>query len=217
MQSRSTEDYLKAIYALQQPNSLVSTTAIADLLGIKSSSVTEMLGKMENLGLVYREKYKGARLTKDGHNEAVLLIRKHRLWETFLVDKLKFGWDEVHKIAEQLEHVKSKELVERLDNFLGRPSFDPHGDPIPDKDGQISEIELVVLSEADKGKYVVRRILDDSTELLEYISFLKIGLGTSIELVARQLYDSSVAIKIEGDPTSLSETIAGKIALEKIK
>jgi len=213
MQSQSTQDYLKAIFSLSKPGQLVTTNSIADHLGIKSSSVTEMIGKLEKALLVSRVKYKGVRLTENGRQQAVWLIRKHRLWETFLVAKLGFGWDQVHEIAEQLEHVESPALIAKLDEFLSHPKFDPHGDPIPDSEGNIPEIMSVVMSEAKQGVYLISRILDDSQDLLGYLTKMEISINTLIQLISTETYDGSVNISIDGKEINLSRKVANNIML----
>ncbi|NND87947.1 MAG: metal-dependent transcriptional regulator, partial [Flavobacteriaceae bacterium] len=152
MYSLTEENYLKTIFHLEQVSSGdISTNAIADKMETQPSSVTDMVQKLAEKELLSYKKYKGTRLTEIGKKVAADVIRKHRLWEVFLVEKLKFHWDEVHDIAEQLEHVQSDELIARLDAFLGHPDFDPHGDPIPDKHGVIKRTEKILLSEAKKG------------------------------------------------------------------
>ena len=142
MYSLAEENYIKSIYHLQQEvGKEVSTNAIADMMETKPSSVTDMVQKLADKKVLSYRKYKGAKLTADGEIIAANIIRKHRLWEVFLVDKLKFHWDEVHEIAEQLEHVQSDELIKRLDAFLGSPAFDPHGDPIPDAQGNFKKTD----------------------------------------------------------------------------
>ena len=145
MNSESEEDYLKALYHLQKESDEVTTNSIAEFLEMKPSSVTEMLKKLSEKNYIKYQKYKGSSLSKKGRVIALKIIRKHRLWETFLVDKLGFGWGQVHIIAEQLEHIKSEELTDRLESFLGNPKYDPHGDPIPNKEGNIEKMNQKVL------------------------------------------------------------------------
>ena len=153
MFSQSEENYLKAIYHLgNQSQKGVSTSDIANKLETKASSVSDMIKKLSDKKLVEYKKYYGVNLTKKGKLIAASVVRKHRLWEVFLVDKLNFTWDEVHDVAEQLEHIKSKKLMEELDSFLGFPKTDPHGDPIPDKDGNLQTIEKTLLSNLKKGE-----------------------------------------------------------------
>ena len=151
MQTQTEENYLKAIYKLSEESERVSTSAISDLMQTKSASVTDMLKRLHDKGLVEYKRYQGVTITGRGKKVALEIIRKHRLWEVFLVETLKFKWDEVHPIAEQLEHVRSKELVRRLEKFLGYPKVDPHGDPIPDRSGQLKDTGLRPLSELNSG------------------------------------------------------------------
>jgi len=151
MYSLAEENYLKNIYHLEQESETgVSTNAIAERMETKPSSVTDMVQKLADKKMLSYKKYKGTTLTSDGKKIAAGVIRKHRLWEVFLVEKLNFHWDEVHEIAEQLEHIHSEELVVRLDKYLGNPDFDPHGDPIPDMDGNTKLTEKKLLSELKK-------------------------------------------------------------------
>jgi DtxR family Mn-dependent transcriptional regulator len=213
MHSISTQDYLKAIHSLEKPGTLVSTNSIAAILNIKSSSVTEMLGRLEQEGLVERQKYKGVKLTETGKEKAVHILRKHRLWETFLVDKLKFDWGNVHEIAEQLEHVESRELVNKLDTYLGNPKFDPHGEPIPDIQGNITELDIVIMAEAEPGEYLIAIVLDDRKELLNYITRLNFNINSQIRILGKEKYDNSVLIEIDNTNKSISEKVARKIGL----
>ncbi|MDB4835522.1 metal-dependent transcriptional regulator, partial [Cyclobacteriaceae bacterium] len=155
-------------------------------------------------------------LTDLGKNAALTVIRKHRLWETFLVDKLKYSWDEVHYIAEQLEHIKSEDLVNRLDDFLGNPKHDPHGDPIPDKNGVINLKQATLLHNLDKNQYGVVVGVDDSSNLfLKYLNRLQISLGSKIEVIEKIEFDQSIEIKINNkDAVTISADVAQNIFLE---
>ena len=168
MFSQAEENYLKAIYSLElEHDKGVSTNLIAEKMLTKASSVTDMIRKLSEKSLVDYVKYKGVHLTEEGHKVAVSTIRKHRLWESFLVKKLGFKWDEVHDIAEQLEHIKSEALVNRLDEFLGFPKVDPHGDPIPDRDGYIykqDQVQLSTLKPTDKA--LITAVKDSSDDFL---------------------------------------------------
>src|ERR1700754_3538559 len=150
----SEENYIKSIFHLQQETGLVNTNSLAAEMKTRPASVTDMLKKLKSKKLLQYEKYKGFKLNEAGKKAALDIVRKHRLWEFFLVEKLKFDWDKVHPIAEELEHISSEELIQRLDNFLGNPSFDPHGDPIPDKNGKIPVIKQLSLSEIPFKKNV---------------------------------------------------------------
>lgn len=203
--SSTEENYLKAIYKLSvSPEEAVSTNAIAAELETSAASVTDMLKRLSEKELIHYEKYKGVRLSVSGRQIATSLVRKHRLWETFLVDKLNFTWDEVHPIAEQLEHIQSEELVNRLDSFLEFPKFDPHGDPIPDRDGNIAYHHQILVSEMQIGDVgVVVGVKDHSSEFLRYLEQLKLLLGAKIELVDRYEYDQSLWMKINGQAAQI--------------
>lgn len=219
MNSQSIENYLKAIFSLTEGASQkeASTSAIAELLATKSSSVTDMLQKLDKRGLVSYQKYKGASLTKKGREISVNIIRKHRLWEVFLVDKLGFKWDQIHDIAEQMEHIQSHELTNRLEKFLEFPKFDPHGDPIPDKDGVIKKhaaaVDLLDLKEGSKG--VIVGVNDSSDDFLRYLEKHTLGLGTPVTMVERFDFDHSITIKIPGNISlSLSAQAARNIIVK---
>ena len=176
----SEENYIKVIYhlSLVSPKG-VNTNAIAGMLETKASSVTDMLKKLSDKELVAYQKYQGVTLTENGFLSAKMIVRKHRLWEVFLVEKLGFAWDEVHEIAEELEHIKSEALIDKLDEFLEFPDFDPHGDPIPNRNGVIKKITKLLLSEADLNKeYQCVGVKDSSSEFLKYLDKQKIALGS---------------------------------------
>ncbi|POY35418.1 iron-dependent repressor [Solitalea longa] len=214
MNSYTEENYLKAIYKLtEQSEGNITTNAIAEVMNTKAASVTDMVKKLADKKLVNYAKYQGVRLTKKGEDIAIQIIRKHRLWECFLVNKLNFKWDEVHDIAEELEHINSTTLVDRLDEFLGFPKFDPHGDPIPSKNGIFSAnnfYKLLKLNEGDIGK--VAGVCDHSNTFLQYLEKQKLGLGTSISLTEKNEYDQSVVITTaDGRAIFLSKEVANNI------
>ena len=215
MNSQSEEDYLKAVYHLQKENRSVSTNAIASYLEMKPSSVSDMLKKLADKKLIYYKKYKGSSLTKKGKLIALSIIRKHRLWETFLVDKLGFGWGHVHNIAEQLEHIDSEELIDKLDAFLQFPKYDPHGDPIPGKDGMVEALNqklLIELQKSDKG--IITGVKKGTPSLLNYLDKEKIKLGDSIKVLEIREFDGSFLILINGKKIMLSEKICQNLLLE---
>ena len=193
------ENYLKAIYHLSEAGKkVVSTNEIAYSLDTKASSVTDMLQRLATKGVLDYIKYKGVRISAKGMKAALMVIRKHRMWETFLVEKLKFNWDEVHEVAEQLEHIKSPLLIKRLDEFLGYPKFDPHGDPIPDENGEFSSKPQIKLSELDLGKNaVVVGVLDHSTAFLQHLDRIRLQIGTKIKLIDRIEFDGSLEIELD--------------------
>lgn len=218
MFSQSEENYIKAIYHLEKiSNKGISTNAIAKSLETKASSVTDMLKKLSEKNLVVYKKYQGVKLTDFGLRTASNIVRKHRLWEVFLVDKLNFSWDEVHDVAEQLEHIKSPKLINQLDALLGFPTHDPHGDPIPDRDGNINAIEkclLSTLSENDEGICV--GVDDSSSEFLQYLDKKGIKLGKQIIILEKEYFDDSLSIMIEGRKLSISNKIANNLYIKKL-
>lgn len=197
MNSFTEENYLKAIFKLSRNGNEVSTNEIADELSTKASSVTDMIKKLSDKKLINYIKYQGVSLTKKGEKIAINIIRNHRLWEVFLVEKLNFKWDEVHDLAEELEHIKSEELTERLDTFLEYPKYDPHGDPIPDKDGNINRHKEVTLSDLKiNQKGIIVGVKEHSKPYLQYLESNELVLGTEIEVIAIESFDQSMRIKV---------------------
>lgn len=217
MTSFTEENYLKIIYKLSaETESEISTNAVAELTQTKAASVTDMLRKLSEKKLVNYQKYQGVRLTELGEKVALNVIRKHRLWEVFLVEKLKFNWDEVHEIAEQLEHIDSEELVQKLDDFLGFPKFDPHGDPIPDAQGHMPESGYKNLSEIVINQSVVMMgVAQHSVTFLQYLA--KIGLQLGVEICVFEIndFDKSLTIKIGGEKEVFISTEGAKNILVK--
>ena len=209
----SEENYLKVIYHLSHnANKGISTNAIANVMESKPSSVTDMVQKLADKGLVEYVKYQGVTLTEKGMFMALMIVRKHRLWEVFLVDKLDFSWDEVHDVAEQLEHIKSEKLTNKLDEFLGFPTEDPHGDPIPDRDGRIASIDKKLLSEVAINKKVVCvGVKDSSPPFLQYLDKQRIALGSSIEVIAKEDFDHSLSLRVDGKEVAVSNKIASNL------
>ncbi|HTG65195.1 MAG TPA: metal-dependent transcriptional regulator [Flavobacterium sp.] len=206
----SEENYLKAIYHLTVVStSGVSTNAIAEVMETKASSVTDMLKKLSEKDLVNYKKYQGVTLTDKGKLEAKMIVRKHRLWEVFLVEKLGFSWDEVHDIAEQLEHIKSEKLINKLDDFLGNPTEDPHGDPIPNAQGMLPKIEKQLLSDLAAGQAgICVGVKDTSSEFLKYLDKQGIALGSTIEIMGKESFDLSLRIKVDDNHLNISNKIA---------
>ncbi|MEO1487276.1 MAG: metal-dependent transcriptional regulator [Bacteroidota bacterium] len=215
--TRAEENYLKTIFHLGGSSSeLVSTNAIAEQMETKPSSVTDMAKKLAEKGLVKYTKYQGVSLSKTGLKTALSIVRKHRLWEVFLVETLDFSWDEVHEVAEQLEHIKSEKLIDRIDSLLGHPKFDPHGDPIPSKEGIVSEREQHLLSEMKSGSIgVCVGVKDTSSNFLKFLDKNKIALGDTIEIVEIEDFDQSLTIKINGQMMSISNQIANNLYVKK--
>jgi DtxR family Mn-dependent transcriptional regulator len=212
----SEENYLKAIFHLEAVSGKgISTNAIARKLDTKASSVTDMIKKLADKDVLVYKKYQGVTLTDLGRKTAANVIRKHRLWEVFLVDKLNFSWDEVHDVAEQLEHIKSPKLINELDAFLGFPKTDPHGDPIPDKEGNFHNIEKRLLSTLKEGESGICVGVDDSsTEFLQYLSKHEISLGQKIQVIQIEPFDGSLTIAVEGKQISISNKISNNIYIQ---
>ena len=214
----SEENYLKVIYhlSLASPKG-VNTNAIAGMLNTKASSVTEMIKKLTDKELLFYQKYQGVNLTENGLVSAKMIVRKHRLWEVFLVEKLNFAWDEVHEIAEELEHIKSEKLINKLDEFLDFPSFDPHGDPIPDENGAIKKLEKMLLSDAKTDiNYQCVGVKDTSTDFLQYLDKQNIALGSKIKILSKETFDNSLQIKINHSKLIISNKIAENIFIKKM-
>lgn len=220
MISAAEENYLKAVYKLQgELMEMVPTGALAQAFGIQAPSVTDMVKKLAEKQLLRYEKSKGVILTDHGREIALAIVRKHRIWETFLVQTLEFGWDEVHALAEQLEHVNSEELVDRLEVFLGYPKFDPHGDPIPDKNGRVQATRTITLKTGQDGKtYSLTGLSEDSASLLQYLNRVGIRLGTRIRIFSREKFDQSLEIGIDGrDPLFISAQVAANLLVTECK
>ncbi len=211
--SSSKENYLKSIFHLQEEDGMVTTNQLAGALQTRPASVTDMLKKLKSQKLLLYEKYKGFKLSPEGKKVAIHIVRKHRLWEFFLVNKLNFGWDEVHEIAEELEHISSKKLIDRLDAYLEFPKTDPHGDPIPDSNGRLTIERQVDLLNLPLHKLAeVSSIGDQSAEMLELLSHKNIQLGSKLEVKKKFTFDNSIELKIKNQPTiTVSEHVAKNI------
>lgn len=196
--SISEENYIKSIYHLQVINERVNAKMLSVAVNTKGASVTDMLKKLHKKKLVDYQPYKSFILTETGRKMALDVVRKHRLWEFFLVNKLGFKWDQVHEIAEDLEHINSQELINRLDLYLDYPSFDPHGDPIPNSKGKMTEIKQQNLTEITiKKVYTVSYIKDQSVAMLDLLKHYHISIGTRLKVFKRFDFDGSVEIKID--------------------
>lgn len=200
MLTYTEENYLKTIHRLSEGGSrAVMTNEIAEAMTTKAASVTDMIKKLSGKNLITYEKYYGVKITPQGRNAALMVVRKHRLWETFLVEKLNFTWDEVHDVAEQLEHIQSPLLIEKLDEYLGFPTADPHGHPIPDKNGKIQAVRQVPLAESPmKKKCVISSVKDGSPAFLQYLSKVGIAIGSVITIRDRVEFDGSLEVMIDG-------------------
>ncbi|WP_299672360.1 metal-dependent transcriptional regulator [uncultured Polaribacter sp.] len=212
----SEENYLKTIYHLEvDTDQGISTNAIAKKLATKASSVTDMIKKLSDKKVIVYKKYKGVTLTELGNKTAANVVRKHRLWEVFLVEKLNFSWDEVHDVAEQLEHIKSSKLINQLDAFLGFPTHDPHGDPIPDKDGNLKTIEKRLLATLSKNESGICIGVDDSSsEFLQFLDKKGITLGKKITILEKEEFDNSLSILIGEKKLSISNKIANNLYIK---
>lgn len=209
----SEENYIKVIYhlSLVSPKG-VNTNAIAGMLETKASSVTDMLKKLSDKELVSYQKYQGVTLTDSGLISAKMIVRKHRLWEVFLLEKLDFAWDEVHEIAEELEHIKSETLINKLDAFLEFPDFDPHGDPIPNANGVIKKINKLLLSDAELNReYQCVGVKDSSSDFLKYLDKQKIALGSIFRIMEREKFDDTLTVEIDSKKITISNKIAANL------
>ena len=214
----SEENYIKVIYHLSSVSpKVVNTNAIAGMIDSKASSVTDMVKKLAEKELVDYQKYQGVTLTQKGLHAAKMIVRKHRLWEVFLVEKLDFSWDEVHDLAEELEHIKSEKLINRLEEFLDFPKEDPHGDPIPDRYGAMIKVEKQLLSEVGLHKKVMcLGVKDSSPNFLQYLDKHQISLGSQIEIINKEVFDMSLTILMNGKEILISNKIACNLFVKVI-
>jgi DtxR family Mn-dependent transcriptional regulator len=204
MPSFTEENYLKAVYKLAEaaPGAEVSTNSIAEALQTRPASVTDMLRRLSEKGLLHYQRYRGVSLTPEGQQLALLTIRKHRLWEVFLVQKLGFNWDEVHEVAEQMEHIDSPLLIRRLDEFLGFPRLDPHGDPIPTEDGAMPRPAHRLVADLQPGEQgPVVAVKNTSVAFLQYLGKAGLKLGSHIEVLDKIAFDNSFEVRINQQNT----------------
>jgi len=215
--SASEENYIKSIYRLKGDHQLVTTNELAAELQTRAASVTDMLKKLKSKKLVIYERYHGFKLSTEGKKVALGIIRRHRLWEYFLSVKLQFSWDEVHEVAEVLEHVTSRKLIDKLDEYLGFPRFDPHGDPIPDQHGKIHAAKQVVLSEWPLLEIAeVSGVTDQRPDMLDILKHQQITIGTELEIKKKFSFDNSFEIKTRTNPPFIiSEQVAKNIWVKK--
>ena len=218
MLTHTEENYLKVIYHLSHTeDGGISTNAIAQKNDTKASSVTDMIKKLKEKELITHQKYQGVFITDAGKQAAKMIIRKHRLWEVFLVDTLHFNWDEVHDVAEQLEHIKSEKLINALDAFLGYPKEDPHGDPIPNAKGEIPFREKELLAETlIDTNYMCVGVKDTSSAFLQYLDRQKIALGTTFKVVKHEKFDHSVTISLNNIELILSKVVAQNLFVKQL-
>ena len=217
--SETEENYIKAVFYLSQEDThTASTNAIAARMNTKAASVSDMLKKLAEKDLLVYVKYKGATLSKKGTKIALRLVRKHRLWEVFLVEKLGFKWDKVHHVAEQLEHIKSPDLVKRLDEFLNFPKFDPHGDPIPDEEGNVTKLQLQKLTSfKEDDQVLIMGVADTSSDFLQYLNQLGLALGLKVVVGKRFTFDLSQEIIVNNQKTVISHLVASNLLVNEIK
>ncbi len=202
--SESEENYIKSIYTLQGKTEKVNTNSLADYLNTRAASVTDMLKKLKTKKLVEYKRYYGFRLNEAGNKVALKIIRRHRLWEFFLVSKLGMEWDKVHSIAEELEHVSSIELIKKLDQYLGKPKIDPHGDPIPDERGEMASLKQVALNDlAIKKNGVVSSVSNQTEQMMQMLKHYGINIGSQIKVLKTFEFDNSIQIKISKQPACI--------------
>lgn len=213
MLSLTEENYLKAIYHLSDAGAKeVLTNALAEAMSTKAASVTDMIKKLAAKDLITYEKYYGVNVTAKGKVEALIVVRKHRLWETFLVQKLGFTWDEVHEVAEQLEHIHSPRLIDKLDAFLGFPKVDPHGDPIPDGKGKLKVLPLIGLDQVKAGfEGVIAAVKDSDSNLLKYLDKISAKPGLKITVLGKEEYDESLEVLLGNKKVFLSKEVSKNI------
>ncbi len=216
--SIAEENYLKAIFHLYTPGEGIGTNAIAQHLNTKAASVTEMLKRLAEKKLLTYEKYQGVIPTRKGFMIALGIVRKHRLWEYFLVEKLKLKWDEVHDIAEQLEHIQSELLIEKMDQYLGFPKLDPHGDPIPDKEGKMCAMNCCCMSDVktnSQGK--ISGVKNHTPAFLKHLEKMNLVIGKTVKIIDRNEFDQSMELQLNDKKVHISKEVAQNLLIEKVK
>lgn len=217
--SVTEENYLKAVFLhvdSQQENSLVNTNTLSQTLNTTAGSVTDMLKKLSEKELIHYIPYKGVNLTEKGKKIAIFTIRKQRLWEYFLVKHLKFSWDKVHEIAEQLEHIDSEELIEKLDEYLGYPEYDPHGDPIPNAKGEFPQRHTTLLSEViPQNKVVIAGVLSHNPDFLQFLDRIGLQIGTEIQIMEKIPFDDSLLINLQNKEIIINRSVTNNILVYK--
>lgn len=213
MASQTEENYLKSLFNLANPQGEVNISDLANQMQVSMPTVNSMVKTLQKNGWLIYEKYKPVTLTLKGQKEAALIIRKHRLTEMFLVNKMGFGWEEVHEIAEQIEHIHAPKLFERMDEMMGYPTIDPHGSPIPDKQGRIQQINYLSLSKIKPTQTVILAALaNSSTEFLEFLNSRNLSLGTELHVLSKEGYDQSIVVSYLNHPgETLSEKVCEKL------
>lgn len=211
MLSNTEENYLKALLkiTLLNENEQVGTNELAKHLNVKPATANDMLKKLKEKSFVEYEKYGKINLTNEGKTKAIYIVRKHRLWETFLYEKLDFSWDEVHEVAEQLEHIQSTKLIDKLDKYLNFPLFDPHGDPIPNTKGEFLSIHKKKLSDVEIGQSCkMVAVRDNSSSFLQYVVKLGLGLNNQIKVISKQDFDGTIEIEVDEKKSFVSNKFA---------
>lgn len=213
MLSLAEENYLKAIYHLSEGGERsVLTNELAEAMNTKAASVTDMIKKLSAKELIKYEKYYGVNVTAKGKTEALLVVRKHRLWETFLVEKLGFTWDEVHEVAEQLEHIHSTRLIDKLDEFLGFPKVDPHGDAIPDGKGRLKTKPQIPVDQLKEGyQGIIMAVKDSDSNLLKYLDRIGAKPGRKIKVLSKEDFDDSMVILVDDKKFFISKEVSKNI------
>lgn len=218
MNSLAVENYLKALFALSNETGEVNVSELSERLNIKMPTVTSMMKKLAGKGLVYYESYKPLRLTEEGAKQAALIIRKHRLTEMYLVEKMGFGWDEVHNIAEQIEHIDAPKFFEKMDSLLGFPKIDPHGSPIPDKHGRVEWKELIRLSDCLIGdKVKLEAVTNASDDFLRFLNSRNVNLGLVFQINAKEVFDDSMTLSYANHPYEIfSSKVCERLLVKKL-
>lgn len=218
MASQAEENYLKVLYVLADAHGQVNISGLSKSLNVSTPTANSMVKNLKRQGLVHYEKYKPLSLTQKGKTAAALIIRKHRLTEMYLTAKMGFGWEEVHEIAEQIEHINSEKFFDRMDEILNYPKVDPHGSPIPDKDGNIDEQSYKSLSTCKTGDHVqITALTHSSTEFLEFLNSRNLSLGTHLEILSQEPFDGSMVIRYKNHPSeNLSALVCEKLLVENI-
>jgi DtxR family Mn-dependent transcriptional regulator len=209
--SQSEENYIKSIYTLQKKTERVNTNSLATFLDTSAASITDMMKKLKSKKLLEYKRYHGFRLNDEGIRQALKIIRRHRLWEYFLVSKLGMEWEKVHDVAEELEHVSSIDLIEKMDKYLGYPSIDPHGDPIPDEKGVMPVLQQISLKDLDlKHNAIVSSVSNQTPQMMEILNHHGIKIGTPIKVLQSFLFDGSLKVKIARQPDCIISALAAQ-------
>jgi DtxR family Mn-dependent transcriptional regulator len=217
--SITEENYLKTIYKItDREGKGASTNAIAEGMHTKAASVSDMLRKLSEKGFIHYKKYQGVTLTEQGRLTALSIVRRHRLWEVFLVQKLNFGWDEIHEIAEELEHVSDPKFIRRLAEYLGNPNADPHGDPIPTETGELPNTDQILLSRLQPSdKAMVIAVFEHSPAFLQYLDQVNLNLGKCIEVLNVHAFDQSMELSfVDGRKLQISKEVANSIFVKRL-